>query len=424
MGKGRDELSTVVAGAAVVAPSTEHGKQCCLRVGGALRSALALAMLLCGLFALTTGQACAAGDTIKIGLVLQTSGPFADSGRQMLNAIKAYMLQHGDVVAGKKIELVIKDVGGPAPAVAKRLCQELAVKEKVDFIAGFGLTPDALACAPVVTEAKIPTVDMLAATSIITTRSPYLARVSHTLAQISEPMAIWAYKKGYREIFTVVADYGPGLDAERAFHKAFTNSGGKVVGSLRVPLNPEFGPYVQRVKDSKPQAVFVFLPTGELPIAFIKSFQERGLAKAGIKLLATGDVLDDGAMDAMGDATLGVISTYHYSADHQSPENRAFLAAYKRIDPQTRPNGHAIGAYDGMAAIYAVAQQLNGKIDGEKAMALLKGMKLNSPRGPIQIDPDTRDVVQNIYVREAKRKNGKIYNVEFETFKAVKDPGK
>ncbi len=390
---------------------------------GASRLSLAFAAVFCALFALASVPA-QAGNTIKIGLVLQASGPFADSGRQMLNAIKAYMLQHGSTVAGKKVELIIKDVGGPAPAVAKRLCQELAVKDKVDFIAGFGLTPDALACAPVVTEAKIPMIDMLAATSIVTTKSPYIVRTSWTLAQASEPMALWAHKNGYKEVFTLVADYGPGIDAEQAFHKAFTRVGGKIVGSVRVPLNPELGPYLQRVKDSKPQAVFVFLPTGDLPISFIKGFKERGLAKAGIKLLATGDVLDDGAMDAMGDATIGVISTYPYSADHKSAENKAYLAAYKKIDPVTRPNGHAIGAYDGMAVIYAVAKQLNGNIDGDKAMALLKGMKVVSPRGSFVIDPQTRDIVQNIYVREAKKINGKVYNVEFETFKDVKDPGK
>jgi len=266
---------------------------------------------------------------------------------------------------------------------------------------------------------------MNAATSIITTKSPYIARTSFTLPQVTEPMAQWAFKNGYRKVYTVVADYGPGHDAERAFQKAFTKLGGEVVGEVRVPLkNPEFGPYVQRVKDSKPQAVFVFTPAGEMGVAFMKSFQERGLAKAGIKLLATGDALDDGVIEAMGDAPLGVISTYHYSAAHVSPENKAFLAAYKKIDPKTRPNGHAIGGYDGMAAIYNVAKQLKGTIDGDKAMQVLKGMKINSPRGPIQIDPETRDVVQNVYVREAKKVGGKIYNVEFETFQAVKDPGK
>ena len=401
-------------------------KNGCPVVSTGIPSRMGIMVLLCGMLTLAAGQAHAAGSTIKVGLVLQMTGPFTEAGRESINAVKTYMSQHGDTVAGKKIELVIKDVGGPTPEVAKRLCQELVVKDGVDFIAGFNLTPDALACAPIVTTAKKPTIIMNAATSIITTKSPYFARLSHTLPQYSEPMAQWAYKNGIREVFTLVADYAPGHDAERAFQKAFTKLGGKVVGEVRVPLtNPEFGPYVQRAKDTKPQAVFVFLPAGNMmPVAFMKSFQERGLAKAGIKLLATGDVLDDGVMDAMGDATLGVISTYHYSVAHQSPENTAFLAAFKKIDPTMRPNAHAIGAYDGMAAIYAVATQLNGNIDGDKAMQVLKGMKLNSPRGPIQIDSDTRDIIQNIYVREAKKISGKVYNVEFETFTAVKDPGK
>ena len=411
--------------APVVTPPRKSGSSFHRRFRGPLRMILGLVLVTCGVFVLATGQAHAEKDTLKIGLVLQLTGPFSDSGRQMMNGIKTYMSQYGDRVAGKKIELVVRDVGGAAPEVAKRHCQELAVKGKVDFIAGFGLTPDALACAPVVTAAKMPTIDMMAATSIITSKSPYIARLSHTLPQISEPMALWAYKHGVREVYTIVADYGPGYDAESAFQKVFKKLGGKVVGEVRVPLkNPDFGPYVQRIKDSKPQAIFVFFPTGDLPIAFIKSFKERGLAKAGIKLLATGDVLDDGSMDAMGEATLGVISTYHYSAAHQSPENTTYLAAYKKIDPVSRPNAQAMGAYDGMAAIYAVIKQLNGKIDGDKAMAVLKGMKLNSPRGPIQIDPETRDIVQNVYVREAKKLHGKVYNVEFETYYALKDPGK
>lgn len=407
----------------VITPRNSGNTSFRRRVGRAVRAGLGCVLVACGALALLPGSASATGDTIKIGLVLQLTGPFTDSGRQMLNAVKTYMSQNGDTVAGKKIELIIKDVGGPAPEVAKRHCQELVVKDKVDFIAGFGLTPDALACAPIATEAKVPTIDMMAATSIITSKSPYIVRTSLTLPQVSAPMAQWAYKKGYRNVYTVVADYGPGHDAEKAFQKAFKDLGGKISGEVRVPLkNPDFGPYVQRVKDSKPEAIFVFLPTGELPIAFMKSFKERGLAKAGVKLLATGDVLDDGSMDAMGDAPLGVISTYHYSAAHKSPENDAFIAAYKKIDPNTRPNGHAIGAYDGMAAIYAVAKQLNGTIDGDKAMQVLKGLKINSPRGPILIDPETRDIVQNVYVREAKKVGSKYYNIEFETFKAVKDP--
>ncbi|HJW57306.1 MAG TPA: ABC transporter substrate-binding protein [Burkholderiaceae bacterium] len=382
-------------------------------------------LMMCGIFALVAGPACAAGDTIKIGMLTEMSGTFADFGLQITNGAKAYMKQHGDTVAGKKIELIVKDTTGPAPDVAKRLAQELVVKENVDFLAGFGLTPNAFAVAPIATEAKKPTIIMNAATSAITVKSPYIARVSFTLAQVTEPMAQWAYKSGLRKIYTVVADYGPGHDAEQTFKKAFTKMGGEVVGELRVPLkNPEFGPFVQRVKDSKPQAVFVFVPAGELAVGFMKAYNERGLAKSGIKLLSTGDVTDDGVIEALGENALGVISTHQYSVNHASPENKAFLTAYSQIDPKTRPNFMAVGGYDGMAAIYEVIRQLKGNVDGDKAMAVLKGMKINSPRGPIQIDPETRDIVQNVYVREVKKIDGKLYNVEFETINAVKDPGK
>jgi branched-chain amino acid transport system substrate-binding protein len=382
-------------------------------------------LMLWGAFALAAGQACAAGDTIKVGVLAEMSGTFADFGLQMTNGAKAYMRQHGDTVGGKKIELIIKDTTGPAPDVAKRLAQELVVKDNVDFLAGFGLTPNAFAVAPISTEAKRPTIIMNAATSTITTKSPYIARVSFTLAQVTEPMAQWAYKSGVRKVHTVVADYGPGHDAEQTFKKAFTKLGGEVVGELRVPLkNPEFGPFVQRIKDSKPQAVFVFVPAGELAVGFMKAYEERGLAKAGIKLLSTGDVTDDGVIEALGESALGVISTHQYSVAHSSPENKAFLAAYSQVDAKTRPNFMAVGGYDGMAAIYEVVRQLNGNVDGDKAMALLKGMKINSPRGPIQVDAETRDIVQNVYVREVKRVDGKLYNVEFDTISAVKDPGK
>jgi branched-chain amino acid transport system substrate-binding protein len=381
-------------------------------------------LIMLAVFALASAQSWAA-DTIKVGLLVEMTGTFADFGLQITNGAKAYMKQHGNTVAGKKIELIIKDTTGPAPDVAKRLAQELVVKDQVDFLAGFGLTPNALAVAPIATEAKKPTIIMNAATSVITTKSPYIARTSFTLAQVTEPMAQWAYRNGVRKVFTVVADYGPGHDAEGTFKKAFTKMGGQVVGELRVPLkNPEFGPFVQRVKDSKPEAVFVFVPAGELAVGFMKAYNERGLAKAGIKLLSTGDVTEDGVIEALGDNALGVISTHQYSAAHVSAENKAFLAAYSQIDPKTRPNFMAVGGYDGMAAIYEVVRQLKGNIDGDQAMQVLKGLKLNSPRGPIQIDPETRDIVQNVYVREVKKVDGKLYNVEFETINAVKDPGK
>ncbi|HET8743996.1 MAG TPA: ABC transporter substrate-binding protein [Ramlibacter sp.] len=368
--------------------------------------------------------ALAAGNTIKVGVIAEMSGTFADFGQQITNGAKAYMKAHGDTVAGKKIELIVKDATGPAPDVCKRLAQELVVKDEVDFIVGFGLTPNAMAVAAIASEAKKPTVIMNAASSVITTKSPYMVRTSMTLPQVTEPMALWAWKSGVKKVYTIVADYGPGHDSEKAFRTAFTRAGGEIVGDLRVPLkNPEFGPFVQRIKDARPQAVFVFMPAGELALGFMKAYNERGLAKAGIKLLTTGDLTEDGIIEALGDHALGVISTHHYSMAHDSPENKAFLAAYAQVSPQ-RPNFMAVGAWDGMAAIYEVARKLNGNIDGDKAMQAFKGMKLTSPRGTLEIDPETRDVVQTVYVREVKKVGGKLYNVEFDQFPRVKDPGK
>ena len=367
-----------------------------------------------------------AQDTIKVGVIAAFSGPFADYGKQMQGGIKAWMAQHGDKVAGKKIELIYKDTTGPSPEIAKRLAQELVVRDKVDFLAGFGLTPEALAVAPIAQQAKKPMIIMNAATSVITTKSDYIARFSMTLPQISAPMGDWALKNKIRNVATVVADYGPGIDAEKAFSDRLVKNGGKIVEAIRVPLrNPEFAPFIQRIKDAKPDAVFVFVPAGEQSIAFMKGYRERGLAAAGVKVIATGDLTDDHVLPAMGDNTQGVITTFHYSAAHKSPENDAFLKSYAAANPQGgRPNFMAVAAYDGMNAIYQVSQKLNGKIDGDKAMAVLKGMKINSPRGPIGIDPATRDVVQTVYVRKVEMVNGQPYNIEFDQFTNQKDPGK
>jgi branched-chain amino acid transport system substrate-binding protein len=364
-----------------------------------------------------------AQGVIKIGLIAEFSGPFAQYGQQIYGGMKTYMKQHGDTVAGKKIEIIQKDVGGPAPDVAKRLAQELVTRDKVDFLVGFGLTPN----APISTEAKVPTVIMNAATSIITTKSPYMVRTSMTLPQITQPIAVWAAKNGIKKVYTVVADYGPGIDAEGAFINAFKAGGGEIVGSVRTPLqNPEYAPFIQRVKDAKPDAVFLFLPAGEQGIAFMKGYKERGLADAGIKLIATGDITDDHVLDAMGDPTLGLITSFHYSAAHDSPENAAFLKSYAAAnDPKVgKPNFMAAAGYDTMAAIYEVVKKTNGDVDGDKAMAALKGYKWVSPRGPVMIDPETRDIVQNVYIRKVEKKNGQLANVEFDKIADVKDPGK
>jgi len=366
----------------------------------------------------------AAQEPLKIGMVLEMSGGFADFGMQMMNGARAYMKVHGDTVAGRKVQLIVKDTTG-VPDVAKRVAQELVTNDKVDFLAGFGLTPSALAVASLATEAKKPMIVMNAATSIITTRSPYIARVSFTLPQVTAPLATWALRNGITRAYTLVADYGPGIDAETQFKKTFTASGGQIVGDVRTPMrNPEFAPFLQRIKDARPQAVFVFLPAGEQAVGFMKGFAERELDKAGIKLIATGDVTEDGVIEAMGDAPLGVVTTQHYSVAHDSAQNRIFLKAYAEVSGSSqRANFMAVGAWDGMAAIYEVARRLNGAIDGDKAMEILKGMKIDSPRGPVTIDPATRDPIETIYVRRVERlKDGKLYNVEFDQFTNVKDP--
>jgi branched-chain amino acid transport system substrate-binding protein len=386
-----------------------------------VKTCLALAATL-----LLTAQTGHAQDTIKVGVIAPFSGPFADYGKQMEGGIKAWMAEHGDTVAGKKIEVIFKDTTGPAPEVAKRLAQELVVRDKVDFLAGFGLTPEALAVAPIAEQAKKPMIIMNAATSSITTKSAYITRFSMTLPQVSGPMATWALKNGIKRVVTLVADYGPGLDAETAFKTNLLGGGGEVVESIRVPLkNPEFAPFIQRIKDAKPQAVFIFVPAGEQGIAFMKGYRERGLAEAGIRVIATGDLTDDHVLPAMGDTTLGVITTFHYSAAHDSPENKAFLKSYASANPNGgRANFMSVAAYDGMHAIYEVVRKLNGNIDGDKAMAVLKTIKFTSPRGPIAIDPQTRDIVQTVYVRKVEKVSGELFNVEFDKFTDRKDTGK
>ncbi|TMH06799.1 MAG: ABC transporter substrate-binding protein [Betaproteobacteria bacterium] len=367
-----------------------------------------------------------AQGTVKIGVIAEFSGPFADYGAQILGGMKAYLKQNGDVFGGKKIDIIVKDTTGAAPEIAKRLAQEVITRDQVDILAGFGLTPNALAVAPVSAEARKPMVIMNAATSIITTRSPYIARVSHTLPQDTQPIAQWAARNGIKRAFTLVSDFGPGVDAEGTFIKAFKAAGGEIVDSVRTPLaNPDFAPFLQRVKDSRPEAVFVFLPPGSQTIAFIKGYEERGLKQAGIKIIATGDLTDDGVLQAMGEPTMGLITSFHYSAAHDSPENKAFLKAYAEANgTKLRPNFMACAGYDGMAAIAEALKKTQGSTDPGQFIAALKGMKLMSPRGPIMIDPDTRDIVQTVYIRRVEKVDGALYNIEFDKFPDVKDPGK
>ncbi len=359
----------------------------------------------------------------KIGLVLPMTGQSASTGRQIEAAARLYIAQNGDTVAGRKIELIIKDDTG-LPDVTKRLSQELVVNDKVNVLAGFGITPAALAAAPIATQSKTPEVVMAAATSSITEASPYIVRTGFTLPQVSVPMGDWAAKNGIKSVVTLVTDYGPGNDAEKFFSERFQLNGGKVLDKLRVPLrNPDFAPFLQKVRDAKPDALFVFVPSGA-GAAVMKQFLERGMDKAGIKLIATGDVTDDDQLNDMGDGALGVVTSHHYSAAHPSAANKKFVEAFQKANPKLRPNFMAVGGYDGMRVIYEALKTTKGQGGGDALLAAMKGQLFESPRGQILIDAQTRDVVQDVYLRKVEKKDGQLYNVEFDVIKAVKDPGK
>jgi branched-chain amino acid transport system substrate-binding protein len=380
-----------------------------------------------GVAAFTLGACAATGafaqETVKIGFILPMTGGQQSTGKQISAAVKLYMQQNGDTVAGKKVELIIKD-DAAVPDNSKRLAQELIVNDKVTVLAGFGVTPAALAVAPLATEAKIPEVVTAAGTSIITEKSPYIARTSFTLAQSTVPMADWAAKNGIKKVVSMVSDYAPGVDAENSFKDEFTKNGGQILESIRFPLaNPDFAPFLQRAGDAKPDAIFVFVPSGQGAI-FVKQFLERGLDKAWIKIIGPGDVTDDDLLNGMGDQVLGTVTAHFYSADHPSATNKAFVEAFKKANNGMRPNFMAVSGYDGMHLIYEALKKAGGKTDGDSLIAAMKGMKWESPRGPIMIDPDTRDVVDNIYIRKVEKKNGELYNVEFATFDMVKDPVK
>lgn len=382
--------------------------------------------ILLGAAALSAGLAAGtvhAAEPLKVGLIVPMSGPFASTGKQVDAAVKLFMQQNGNTVAGRQVQIILKDDGGVSPDVTKRLAQELVARDKVQVLAGFGLTPLAFAAAPVATQAKVPMIVMNAATSVIPQRSPYIVRSGFTLAQVTAPMAQWAAKNNIKSVVTFVSDYGPGIDAEKVFVKDFSKAGGKIVATLRAPLrNPDYAPFLARVKDAKPDAVFVFVPSGE-GAAVLKQFTDRGLAAAGIKLIATGDVLDDDLMPSIGNAALGVVSSHHYSAAHPSPENKAFVAAFTKANKGMRPNFHAVGAYDGMQMLYAALKKTNGDSTGPKLVDAMKGMAWNSVRGPVSIDPASRDIVQTVYIRKAEQVDGGIYNVEFDKVEKFKDPG-
>jgi branched-chain amino acid transport system substrate-binding protein len=365
-----------------------------------------------------------AQDTVRIGVILPFSGQFADPGIQLDNGIKLFMQEHGDLVAGKKIEIIRKDVGGIAPDVAKRLAQELILRDNVDILAGFLLTPNALAAADVSADAKKFMVVMNAATSIITTKSPYIVRVSLTTPQLNYAFGQWVANSGVKEVYTLATDYGPGRDGEQAFQKGFIAGGGKIVGADRTPIaNPDFSAFVQRVKDAKPEAIFIWIPGGAQPPALGKALAERGINTSNTKIFGQGEITTDEALKSMGDTALGIVTSMHYDYNHDSEMNKKFVAAYNEAFSRN-PDIYSLGGYDGMHLIYETLEKTGGNISAEALVDAAKGMSWESPRGPISIDPETRDVIQTVYIREVRNVDGKLVNVEFDKVENVKDPVK
>ncbi len=385
------------------------------------RAMTGLAIAATALLAATSAHA---QGTVKIGVVMSFSGQFADPGSQIDNGIKLYMKEHGDTVAGKKIELIRKDNGGVAPDVAKRLSQELIVRDKVDMLAGFDLTPNALAAADVSAQAKKFMVNMNAATSIITTKSPYMVRTSFTVPQVNEALGTWAYKSGARKAYTLVSDFSPGHDGEGAFQRAFKEAGGEIVGSARYPVaNQDFTAFLQRAKDLSPDVLYIWVPGGPQPAAIGKAVAERGIDLKKTKVLGQGELTFDEALKGMGDAGLGFITAFHYDHNHQSAKNRKFVTDYNS-EFKRNPDMFSVGGYDGMHVIYEALKKTNGNTDGDALIAAAKGLKWESPRGPMSIDPETRDVIQTVYIRRVEKVNGQLVNVEFDKQENMKDPFK
>ena len=369
------------------------------------------------------GTKIGAQDVIKIGLSAPLTGPFAENGKQMIAAAKLFVEQNGTTVAGSQVQLIIRDDGG-APDQAKRIAQEFVVNEKVAVLAGYNPTPTALAVAPFATQARIPEIVVGAVASIITARSPYIVRTMYAQSQVTVPMAQWAAKNGIKRVVTLVSDYSPGLDAEKAFIDEFTADGGEIVEAVRVPLqNPDYAPYLQRARDAKPDALFVWVPGG-LAAALMRQNAERGLNKSGIKLIGVGDITDDAVLNQAGNSMLGVTTSMQYSAAHPSPMNKAFVEGFKSASSGTRPDHIGVAVYDALHLIYAAIKKTGGDTNGDALIAAMKGMAWESPRGPVSIDPETREMIQDVYIRRVERVDGELYNVEFERFAAVKVPAK
>jgi branched-chain amino acid transport system substrate-binding protein len=363
-----------------------------------------------------------AQESVKIGMINEYSGQFADTGNQIDHGLTLYMKQHGDTVAGKKIEVIRKDTGGIAPDIAKRLAQELVVRDNAEIFGGFSLTPNALASADISAQAKRFMVVMNAATSVITEKSPYIARTSSTTPQLNYTLGKWAAKNGIKTVYTMVSDYGPGIDAETWFQKGFKEGGGEIVGSVRFPIaNPDFSAFVQAAKDKNPDAIYIWIPGGAQPAAVGKALSERGIDAKKTKILGQDALASESALASMGDLSIGIITVSDYDFNHQSPMNKEFVKVYND-EFHRNPDFFSIGGYDGAHLIYAALEKSGGKADGDSLIAAAKGLGWESPRGPIMIDPETRDIVQTVYIRRVEKTPAGLLNVEFDSVPNVKDP--
>ncbi|MBS0559875.1 MAG: ABC transporter substrate-binding protein [Proteobacteria bacterium] len=362
-----------------------------------------------------------AADPVKVGLILPMTGPFQSTGRQVDAAARLYVQQNPAATQGRPVEIITRDDAG-VPDTTRRLAQEFVVNEKVSVLAGFGLTPLALAAAPIATRAKVPLIVTSAATASITQASPFVVRASSTIAQTASIAGDWAARNKMGKVVTLVSDYGPGIDGEAWFNKRYTAGGGTIAASLRVPLqNPDFAPFLQKARDESPDGLFVFVPSG-MGAAVMRQFTERGMGQSGIKLFGTGDLTDDDILNGMGDPALGIITSHFYSAAHDSAVNHAFVDAFGKANGGLRPNFMAVGGYDAMGMIYRALEKTGGNTDGEAMVDAIRGLSFESPRGPIAVDPATRELTQNVYMRKVEKRDGQLWNIEFETFPAVKDP--
>ena len=385
-------------------------------------------LLAASFLALLLAAGAAWAETVKVGIILPYSGPNAQLGQQVDRGFELYQKLNAGGTGGHKIEIIKRDSTGPKPDVAKRLATELITRDKVDIVAGVVYSNNAFAISDVTRKAKVPLLIMNAGTAAITTRSPYTARVSFTMWQAAYPLGTYAYEKmKIRTAAVAYANYSPGKDSKNAFTKAFTAAGGKVVADIPFPFPkiPDFTPFLQSVKDAKPDALYVFIPAGKWATGVMKTYDDLGMRAAGIELIGPGDITQDSELPNMGQVPLGVITMHHYSAAGDRAENKAFVEAWKKAyGADSTPDFFSVQGWDGMAAIHEVVRKLDGKIDADKALAVLKGWKFASPRGPIMIDPETRDIVQNQYLRKVEKRGDALANIEVETLEMVKDPWK